>query len=506
VALVLFCNHFFSSPYCKAEVETVLEEASNGRLLYLPVFFTATTAEVKKKAEEVWGNEQSTQVTELGLKVGCTWMCAAGTACWAANSSGNRAHQPCFGMLMAQYTMISYLWHSILLQLHHAVTGFCYSFNPLMDVWFCLWCSVSTQFGDITGIRHKDERHDGIQVTKRTTILRICQAVRNLLQPALDDAEQAHGAAAATVMADAGSGTPSAVSVLLAVAVAAAAASPTESTAQPAAVSPMLMPMGTDLAATANPVVYHVVALTPLAVQPGPSCVITATSSSLLKPTSPALRAAPRPNAESLVAAAMVAILGYAQVAARRGCVTAVAEVPFHSCSPQQLLRWAQQLSQEVTAAESAAQAWPAVVAASGAGGLVAWCQQGWGACLAPSAADLSSLALTHCRVLPVHNECCSSHAAPSALSISWTGVKGPNPTLLVKQGSELHAVHLPCTTIASSAAAMSRGLTDIVGDMFPDEGMLLLSASTGQYFSSTPEAVLVLDVDKPTAAELNSM
>jgi hypothetical protein len=52
----------------------------------------------------------------------------------------------------------------------------------------------------------------------------------------------------------------------------------------------------------------------------------------------------------------------------------------------------------------------------------------------------------------------------------------------------------------------MSKGLADIVADMFPDEGMLLLSASTGQYFSSTPEAVLVLDVDKPTATQLNSM
>lgn len=376
-------------------------------------------------------------------------------------------------------------------------------------------CGVcpSTQFGDVTGIRHKDERHDGIQVTRKTTIRTICQAVRNLLQPALEDAVQAHGAAAATVMAGAGSDSLSAVPVLLAVAVAAAATAPTESSAQQPVASPMLtVPVGTDLAALASPMVYHVVALSPLAVQPGPSCVITAASSSLLTPTSLSLRAAPRTNAVALVAAAMIAVIGYAQIAARRGCVTAVAEVPFHSCSPPQLLSWAQQLSQEITTAESAPQGWPAVVAASGAGGLVAWCQQGWGACLAPSAAGLSSLALTHCRVLPVHSECCSSHAGPSALSISWKGVKGPNPTLLVKQGSELHAVHLPCTTpgrldaFASSAAAMSKGLTDIVGDMFPDEGMLLLSASTGQYFSSTPEAVLVLDVDKPTAAELNSM
>lgn len=79
VALVLFCNDFFTSPYCRAEVKTVLEEASNGRLIYLPVFFTATTSDVKKMAEQAGGKELSAQVTELGLKVSCT--CAASAAC-----------------------------------------------------------------------------------------------------------------------------------------------------------------------------------------------------------------------------------------------------------------------------------------------------------------------------------------------------------------------------------------------------------------------------------------
>ena len=58
-----------------------MEEASNGRLIYLPVFFTATTSDVKKMAEQVGGKELSAQVTELGLKVSCTWMCAASAAC-----------------------------------------------------------------------------------------------------------------------------------------------------------------------------------------------------------------------------------------------------------------------------------------------------------------------------------------------------------------------------------------------------------------------------------------
>jgi hypothetical protein len=101
-----------------------------------------------------------------------------------------------------------------------------------------------------------------------------------------------------------------------------------------------------------------------------------------------------------------------------------------------------------------------------------------------------------------------------SDLCISWKGVKGPNPTLLVKLGQELHAVqlshlpHMPHMPVGDDGSRyeLSRGLANIVADMFPDEGLLLLSASTGQYLSSTPEAVLVLDVDRPTAAQLNSM
>lgn len=348
---------------------------------------------------------------------------------------------------------------------------------------------------------------EGVQVLSEDTIPKICKKVRELCEVKKEGPLQVHSAAAAGMAEAGGAGgaAPTAVSVLAATAAVAAATSgvptigPTLGTVQEGVPCPVLtVRAGTGLTASASPEMYPVIAVTPLAVQP--SYVFTATSSSLL-----------RPNAVALVAAAMALVLGYADVAARRGCVTAVAELPPHSCSSQQLLGWAQQLAQEVTAAGSAEQGWPAVVAASGAGGLVAWCQQGWGVCLTPSAARLPGLSLTCGRVIPVHSGCCSNHAGPSALGISWEGEEGPNPTLLVKLRSGLQAVQLPQTEADrldafASSAAMSKGLADIVADMFPDEGMLLLSASTGQYFSSTPEAVLVLDVDKPTATQLNSM
>lgn len=204
-------------------------------------------------------------------------------------------------------------------------------------------------------------------------------------------------------------------------------------------------------------------------------------------------------------------VLVGSQIAGCRGCVTAVAELPPHSCcSPQQMLVWAQQLSQQVVAAESLAQRErePAVVAASGAGGLVAWCRQGWGVCLAPSATGVPSLKITGSRVISVRS---GSPVYPSALGISWQGEEGPNPTLLVKQGPKLHAVQLPRTPegrldlVASSAAAV-RGLASILAEMGREEGMLLLSASTGQYLSSSAEGLLLLDVDMPVATQLSGM
>jgi hypothetical protein len=197
-----------------------------------------------------------------------------------------------------------------------------------------------------------------------------------------------------------------------------------------------------------------------------------------------------------------------AHVAACSGCVVAVAELPPHNCcSPQQLLDWAQQLSKQVAAAKSAAEGGQAVVAASGAGGLVAWCAQGWGACLAPSATGIPSLTFTGSRVLSVR----SGSADPSALGICWQGVVGANPTLLVKQGPKLHAVQLLRTPAgrldaAACSAAAASGLAGILSDMGSEEGMLLLAASTGQYLSSTAEAVLLLNVDEPTATQLSSM
>jgi hypothetical protein len=72
VAVILFCNDFFSSYCCSEEARKVVEESGNGRFIYLPVFFTATTADVKRMAKEAWGEEMSSQVE----KVGCAWIWA----------------------------------------------------------------------------------------------------------------------------------------------------------------------------------------------------------------------------------------------------------------------------------------------------------------------------------------------------------------------------------------------------------------------------------------------
>jgi hypothetical protein len=194
-------------------------------------------------------------------------------------------------------------------------------------------------------------------------------------------------------------------------------------------------------------------------------------------------------------------VLVGSQIAGCSGCVTAVAELPPHSCcSRQQMLVWAQQLSQQVVAAESLAQGEPAVVAASGAGGLVAWCRQGWGVCLAPSATGVPSLKITGSRVMSVRS---GSPVYPSALGISWQGEEGPNPTLLVKQGPKLHAVQLPRFP---GGPAARRGLAFKLAEMGREEGMLLLSASTGQFLSSSAEGLLLLDVDMPVATQLSGM
>jgi hypothetical protein len=134
---------------------------------------------------------------------------------------------------------------------------------------------------------------DGIQVLRRTTIERICQAVRELFQAVPEGAVQAP-AAAATAMAGAGCAAPSAVSVLV------ATATPTVGTAQQTVAGPLLtVRAGTGLTASTHPAVCLVVAPPPFAVQLGPSCVFITTSSSLLTP-----------RAVAVVATAMVAVLG----------------------------------------------------------------------------------------------------------------------------------------------------------------------------------------------------
>jgi hypothetical protein len=89
VAVVLFCHDFFTSTYCSDEAKLVAKEAINGRLIYLPVFFTATPTDVKEMAQTAWGKGLSAQVD----KVWCAEMCAAvRLVVKAVHSYGSWAH------------------------------------------------------------------------------------------------------------------------------------------------------------------------------------------------------------------------------------------------------------------------------------------------------------------------------------------------------------------------------------------------------------------------------
>lgn len=351
-----------------------------------------------------------------------------------------------------------------------------------------IWCRAALQPQVIrsTGIRHKGEVADGIRKDEATTIAETCQAVRQLIYPSSKTGNMQRRLSATVITARA--------------ALAAAAALAVFGTCRGQAGAVPVVVIGLAAALLAAPLV-----------RPSESCVITTTSSSLPLPVD--ARAA-----GAAVAAGIASVIEHSRAATCGGCMTALVELPPNSsCPPKQLLDWAKQLSQQVTTPETrpAAAAPPppeaqlvaaqdlGVVAVCSGGGLVAWCQQGWGVCL-PPAAGLPTIEIGS-RVLYydgfVEEGDCRSNKRHLGLQYEWQGVrplklKGSDPRLLMKRAAQLDRAN------AAAAADAAGG----VGGSSTDEGRLLLSVSTGNYFSSNPKPVLLLDVDKDTAAELNAM
>jgi hypothetical protein len=199
------------------------------------------------------------------------------------------------------------------------------------------------------------------------------------------------------------------------------------------------------------------------------------------------------PGAADQAAVAMPLALGH-PVAVLRDCLRLMFTAGgAAAAAPSQLLRAVQHMAGELGPGGGGTR----VVAACTGGGLVAWCQKGYGAWLPPPAAGAPQLeGVQPCILAVAGSE--ASGGAP-LLFLLGSGLAGQR--LLVQQGTELHAARL-------AARGIGDGLfqTPVPAKALRSEGLLSLAVAADEFFVSAAHPLLVLDASAGVVDALNDM
>jgi hypothetical protein len=148
------------------------------------------------------------------------------------------------------------------------------------------------------------------------------------------------------------------------------------------------------------------------------------------------------------------------------------------------------------------------VAAACTGGGLVAWCQKGYGAWLPPPAAGAPQLeGVQPCIVAVAASGAGGGGGGSGSCSSPLLGLRGSGLAgrqLLVQQGTQLHVARLG--EVPDPGLCGGSLEAPVPAEALRIEGLLSVAVAADEFFVSAAYPVLVLDADKGVVDALNEM